>query len=161
MTFSKGKPFLDPLQWAASLSSLLASLEQTWCTWKINHSTPSTLRLNKVFAIKWKTCLMWPWCVRMVDTFPRISVLYAYMLNLWPCRNFSAHLCEFSAHLCVCGWGWGRAAAFPNFPPRICPQCQNVGGKLGRGEMPTCVFKWDITLYEDMCDMLKSPTQLR
>ena len=26
-----------------------------------------------------------------------------------------------------------------------------AGGKLGSEEMPTCVFKWDITVYEDIC----------
>ena len=26
-----------------------------------------------------------------------------------------------------------------------------AGGKLGSEEMPTCVFKWDINLYEDVC----------
>ena len=77
--------------------------------------------------------------------FCRISVNSSPHLSIWDFTGFVSistfvrlGICRiwvnFCAHLCVWGWDWGRAAAFPNFPPRIfCPQCQNVGGKLGWG----------------------------
>ena len=68
-------------------------------------------------------------------------------LSMW---DFCRICVNFSAHLCVCGWGWGRAAAFPNFPPRIGPQCQNVGGKLGGGKCRH-VFSNEISRFMRTC----------
>ena len=149
---------------AESLSQCSLQMTQIFCALTVKSKLFYYLKLNPqtqiyifVFDILAHICAFVLWgCVAFPDSYtsvrPSWVTVFVQMRDF--CRiwlNFSAHL-HICAHLCVCGLGAEVARRLSLISrASICPQCQNVGGKLGREETPTCVFKWDITLYEDMC----------
>ena len=115
----------------------------------------------------WYSCTDLCFCAVRMCCFPRFLHIGQTLLgdSICPDVGFLQDLAEFLctfAHLCTFvrlrSWGWGRAAAFPNFPRIYLPPMSECGWEIGQGGNADMCFQMR---YHALWGHVRPPSQMR